>query len=106
MTIERFKGVFPLGQLVMTRGVADKVATDTRFAQFVTACIARHATGDWGTLCEEDKKENEYSLTRHLRLFSAYDLPEELKARIGEEKLWVITEADRSVTTSLWPSEY
>lgn len=91
---------FPLGQMVLTRGVADKVAVDTEFAKFVMASIARHAAGDWGDLGEEDKAENELSLTRgNLRLFSAYERP-------GMPKIWIITEADRSATTVLFPEEY
>lgn len=90
---------FDLGQLVMTRGVADRVATDGAFAAFAIECLKRHANGDWGDLSEEDKKENEYSLDKHLRLFSAYD-------KHPMPKIWIITEADRSVTTTLFPEEY
>ncbi|GAI32381.1 unnamed protein product, partial [marine sediment metagenome] len=90
---------FSLGQLVFTRGVNDKVAENEDFSKFVLNSLQRHANGDWGDLCSDDKKENEYSLNKHLRLFSAYEhgtLP----------KIWIITEADRSVTTVLFPDEY
>jgi len=90
---------FPLGQLVMTGGVADRVATDAAFAAFALESLKRHANGDWGDLCEEDKKENEYALDKYLRLFSAYD-------KYPLPKIWIITEADRSVTTTLFPEEY
>lgn len=90
---------FPLGQLVMTRGVNDRVADDSDFAGFALASLKRHAKCDWGNLCDEDKKENEFSLNRHLRLFSAYE-------QEGQPKIWIITEADRSVTTTLFPNEY
>ena len=60
--------------------------------------LARHLAGDWGDLCEEDKAENELSLKEGFRLLSAYE------TEIG--KIWIITEADRSVTTILFPSEY
>jgi hypothetical protein len=99
-TFQKFQGKkFPLGQLVMTRGVADRVATDGNFAAFCLESLKRHASGDWGDLCEEDQKENEYSLDKHLRLFSAYE-------KKGMPKIWIITEADRSVTTTLFPDEY
>lgn len=91
---------FPLGRLVMTRGVDDLVAENKEFALFVMNSLQRHASGDWGDLSEEDKKENEYALGRHLRLFSAYERPPLFP------KIWIITEADRSVTTILFPSEY
>lgn len=90
---------FDLGQLVMTRGVADRVATDAAFAAFAVASLKRHANGDWGDLGEEDKKENEYALDKYLRLFSAYE-------KKGLPKIWIITESDRSVTTTLFPEEY
>ena len=88
-----------LGQLVMTRGVNDKVATETEFAKFVTQSLGRHAKGDWGDLCQEDKQENEFSLKEGFRLLSAYE-------RNGLPKIWIITEADRSATTILFPDEY
>ena len=90
---------FPLGQLVFTRGVNDLVADNKEFAVFVLTSLQRHARGDWGDLPEEDKKENEYSLTRYLRILSAYE-------QHGLPKIWIITEADRSVTTILFPEEY
>jgi hypothetical protein len=61
--------------------------------------LARHQTGDWGLVCEDDRKENELSVTEGYRVFSVY------KTVLGE-KIWVITEADRNCTTILLPSEY
>lgn len=92
-------GRFPLGQIVMTRGVADRVAEDIEFTKLVTDSLGRHATGDWGDLCAADKAENELSLREGFRLFSAYE-------RESMPKIWIITEADRSVTTILFPEEY
>jgi hypothetical protein len=63
------------------------------------AYLCRHVAGDWGELCEEDKKENEFSVVKGLRIFSAYVLSSDVK-------IWVITEADRSATTILLPEEY
>jgi len=82
----------------MTRGVNDKVADNERFSKFVYDSLKRHASGDWGDLCQEDIKENELSLKEDFRLLSAY--------KNGEEKIWIITEADRSATTVLFPEEY
>lgn len=89
---------FELGQLVMTRGINDLVAEDEEFARFIWESLKRHAAGDWGDLSEEDKKENQLSLDEYLRLLSAY--------KKNDWKIWVITEADRSATTILFPSEY
>ena len=60
--------------------------------------LARHTTGDWGRLCEHDRRENEQSLRHGRRIFSSYP--------VGRGRLWMITEADRSVTTILLLEEY
>jgi hypothetical protein len=87
--------LFSLGKLVMTPGALEcMVRTDVDPVQL----IQRHAQGDWGDLDEDDKKENDFSVSRPLRILSAY--------KVGDEKLWVITEADRSATTILLPDEY
>ena len=90
---------FPMGQTVLTRSVNDLIAENEAFAKFVMASLARHATGDWGDLTPEDKAENDLSLNRKLRLLSAYESPD-------LPKIWIITEADRSVTTVLFPEDY
>ena len=90
---------FKLGQLVMTRGVNDLVAEDTAFADFIITSLARHMRGDWGDLSKEDKTENELSLKSGFRILSSYhsnELP----------RIWIITEADRSATTILFPENY
>ncbi|HDH99838.1 MAG TPA: hypothetical protein ENF74_02475 [Firmicutes bacterium] len=90
---------FRTGAILFTRGVNDRVAEDTKFAKFVLQSLKRHVRGDWGDLCEEDRQANEEALAHGGRLFSAYTA-EELP------KIWIITEADRSVTTILFPEEY
>lgn len=90
---------FPMGRLLLSRGVNDLVAENTAFARLVTKSLGRHGLGDWGNLDDEDIKENEFSLEKGFRLLSAYEegkLP----------KIWIITEADRSATTVLFPDEY
>jgi hypothetical protein len=61
--------------------------------------LARHESGDWGTVGAEDWEENELSVREGFRILSAYVLSTGVK-------IWVITEADRSVTTILLPDEY
>lgn len=90
---------FGSGQMVVTAGVNDEIADNTAFAKFVIKCLARHAVCDWGDLCAEDKKQNDWSLKNGERLLSAY---EEAPMR----KIWIITERDRSATTVLFPDEY
>ncbi|MFC2047930.1 hypothetical protein ACFLSK_00665 [Chloroflexota bacterium] len=88
-----------MGRLLMTRGVNDLVAEDEAFAKFVMSSLTRHRRGDWGNLTDEDKQENELSLKAGYRLLSAYEVK-------GLPKIWIITEADRSATTILFPDEY
>lgn len=88
--------LFPLGQLLATPGA---ITACTRAKTTPLAYISRHAGGDWGDLDPEDLAANDRALKHGGRLFSAYTLA-------TEERLWVITEADRSATTALLPSEY
>ena len=87
---------FELGQIVATPGA---LAALKKAGQQPGEFLTRHINRDWGDLDEEDRKENEYSLERGFRLLSAY------KTNAGD-RLWIITEADRSVTTLLLPEEY
>lgn len=92
---------FELGKLVMTNGIAslmDKNEYELLFKIGLAGCIMKHQSGDWGDLCEEDKKENDFAVDNGRRIFSAYEL-------FGT-KIWIITEWDRSVTTILLPEEY
>ncbi len=87
---------FSLGMVVATQGVL-RALEESGESPF--EFLDRHASGDWGQLDEEDRAENELSLREGFRLLSAYQM------RTGQ-KLWIITEADRSVTTLLLPDEY
>ena len=88
--------LFPLGQIVATPGA---LAALERAQQAPTCVLVRHASGDWGELEPTDVAENEYSIAHGFRLLSSY------QTNAGE-KLWIITEADRSATTLLLPEEY
>jgi hypothetical protein len=61
--------------------------------------LTRHVNREWRDLSDEDQKGNDYSLEHGFRLFSSY------RTNAGD-KLWIITESDRSLTTLLLPSEY
>lgn len=90
---------FNSGRLVVTRGVKDLIATNEKFATHVQLSLKRHLAGDWGEVCDEDRVANELALQRGERLFSVYQ-------KEGLPKIWIITEWDRSVTTTLFPEEY
>jgi hypothetical protein len=90
--------VFCIGNLVATRGVAYEMQENSDFEKFVRKSFSRHASGDWGDICEEDKASNDYALEHGERLFSAY--------KSDNNQIWIITEWDRSATTILFPEEY
>jgi hypothetical protein len=85
----------PLGRVVATPG-ALKLLSEIGEDPF--DFLARHETGDWGELCAFDRRQNEIALRDGYRVLSSYPL--------GTQRVWIITEADRSVTTILLPEEY
>lgn len=88
--------LFPFGQIVATSGALALLDEANRSP---TEFFSRHLRGDWGGLCDEDKAENEPSLKHDSRLLNNYAISE-------AARLWIIAEADRSVTTMLLPKEY
>jgi hypothetical protein len=88
--------LFPLGQVVFTPAVLEALVNSGEKAE---TFLRRHISGDWGDVSVDDAEENELSLKEGFRLLSAYTLS-------NGERIWVITEADRSATTLLLPEDY
>lgn len=88
--------LFSPGRIVATPGA---LALLEKVQKSPSAFLSRHLRGDWGDLCQEDKAENELSLKHGFRLLSSYPVTD-------TDDLWIITEADRSMTTLLLPAEY
>jgi hypothetical protein len=87
--------LFELGHVVATPGaleVLDQQAVNA------STLLARHVSGDWGTVPEEDAQQNLLSVSNGNRILSSYP--------VGDERIWIVTEADRSSTTLLLPEEY
>lgn len=93
MTLKSNKRV-PLGQVVITQGAMNELP-----ARDVQNCLLRHAEGDWGDLCQEDRELNDEALNNDARLLSRYVSSDGIP-------FWIITEWDRSITTILLPMEY
>ncbi len=93
----RWVPLFQLGRIIATRGA---IETMERRGIDYNALLARHVTGDWGDLVEEDKHENEYAVKHSQRIHSAYGTLDD------PDRLWIITEPDRHATTILLPDEY
>ncbi|MDH1379613.1 type I restriction endonuclease subunit M [Comamonas aquatica] len=88
--------LFPLGQVLATPGALELLETHQLPP---LSFIQRHVSGDWGDICAEDRQVNADALQYGYRLMSVY-------AITPSDKLWIITEADRSSTTLLLPEEY
>lgn len=95
-TPDKQQPLFPLGQVVATPGALSALV---EAGQTPFEFLQRHSRGDWGELDAQDIQENELSLREGFRLLSAYTLA-------SGQRLWIITESDRSVSTLLLPSDY
>lgn len=84
---------FPYGRLVATRRVVDELDGLT-----ISRLLTRHLHCDWGDICDEDWKINDHAVKNGERLLSSY--------QVGAEKVFIITEWDRSATTILFADEY
>lgn len=95
---------FEYGDIGCTPGISRMLMEDPVMNDWIADCLYRHLSGDWGDLCDEDREMNDESVRMEnegemsWRLMSSYSM--------DDTKIWIITEADRSSTTILLPSEY
>jgi len=88
--------LFPLGSIYLTIGAREALENSSHEPfEF----LERHQKGDWGIIGKEDSQENDFSVKNGFRILSVYKTARDVK-------IWLITEADRSATTILLPSEY
>lgn len=83
-----------LGDVCMTPGAASSIPP-----REMVKALARHEAGDWGELCAEDRRVNDYAMENAGQIVSAYTSKEGIK-------FWIITEWDRFETTILLPDEF
>ena len=90
---------FKIGQVVISRGVNDKISKSIVFSEFILLSIAKYRNCDWGNLGKEDWKMNDEAVKNG---------DDRILARYNNEEgdIYIITEWDRSVTTILFSSEY
>lgn len=86
--------VFSLGKMVMTATVSELAE---REGIDLLLLLSRHAKCDWGDLDKDDRAANDEAIGKRLRILSAY--------KVGNHKIWIITEADRSSTCILLPDD-
>lgn len=92
----QFDVIFSLGQVVITKNAK---GTFDELEQNPIVYLERHAKGDWGNLGEDDKQSNNEAIGEGLRLLSKYNLS-------NGEAIYIITEADRSITTIMLTEDY
>ncbi|AJE99142.1 hypothetical protein SG18_14830 [Pandoraea apista] len=91
------KPQFPLGDILATAGAVEVLSrTNTN----VVELLRRHVSGDWGVVCAADELLNQQAILGRGRILSSYVIGPQ------QERVWIITEADRSATTILTPAEY
>lgn len=91
--------MFKLGKLLLTHEINNKIADNKNFCKDVFNAIKRYSIGDWGEMPDDDLLLNDEAVKySNDRIFAAYNTVR------GE--IWIITEADRSYTTILFPHEY
>lgn len=94
------KTPFKLGDVYATAGIQIRMK-DEQFSRFVNDSLKRFRACDWGNMCKEDKALNDRAVKQgDGRIHGAYIRPD------SKERIWIITESDRSVTTVLFPDEY
>ncbi len=92
-TVRQAMPLVTLGTLLITRNAHDLLTPEE-----IASAIAKHLVGDWGDVPPEDWEANDEALLKGYRLLSAYGQ--------DDRRFWIITEADRSVTTILLPNDY
>jgi hypothetical protein len=94
--------IFNPGRIVATPGAIEATNLEQRLDY-----LRRHLSGDFGCVCTEDAETNREAIRDGFRILSAYPIdPGKPSKGYGENCIWIITEADRSATTFLLPSEY
>ena len=99
-----FTPTFPMGQVLVTSSIKSLMTSDLSFHTFIYTSLMRHEEGDWGEVGPEDHESNQLALISDHRIVSVYHCTTEHS--VGGDRVYIITEAHRSATTVLWPSEY
>lgn len=90
--------VVELGALYVTPALKAWRDSEELRPVLVLLALNNHEYGKWGEVDDHDKAANDDALRDGGRLLSAWT--------IDDRRVWIITEADRSVTTVLFPSDY
>lgn len=99
---------FKTGRLVITSSIDHWInQVGEKGLEFTKKCLKRYLSRDWGEMDEMDKELNNAAFeSGNIRILASYDLPENLRSFSPDNRIWIITECDHSVTTILFPSDY
>lgn len=102
---------FYIGRLVATKEVAERMDHCRAFAGFVSDCLKKYVSCDWGNLGSDAAAMNNAAVKHgDERIMGAYLFPSDSKFETDvpllDDRIWIVTECDHSVTTILYPSEY
>ena len=89
---------FDIGRFVMTKGIANEIDNKPSYQNEILDCLTKYLSGDWGTLCDEDKQANELAIKNNDRILAKYIT--------SSGSIYMITEWDRSYTTVMFVEEY
>lgn len=82
----------------MSNGIGERIITDAEFSKGVVGAVKKYVRCDWGDTSEHDKLLNDEAVETKGRILAGY--------KIGDEKIWIITDYGHESTTILFPSEY
>jgi hypothetical protein len=88
--------IFGLGRIVATPRALHAILASN---ECLVVFVARHLLGDWGDVLPTESDRNDGAARSGGHLLSEYPL------RNGQ-RIWIVTEADRSQTTVLLSHEY
>lgn len=94
----------PTGQVLGTFLINTQMELNPYFNKFIQMCLKKHIDADFSGCCDEDANSNREALKDGNRILNVFHIPNAILK--SEDKIWIITEADRKVTTILFPNEY
>ena len=96
---------FELGEIVVTSEVARFMNENWKFSKFVLGCLKKYISCEWGDMDEDDREANDNAVDEDERILACYPIPDDIPID-WEDRIYIITEWDRSYTTILFSSEY